>query len=1083
MKRALSVFALAFVGSCAADRPAPQRTATLLDEVRGLASFASIGSVPFRSSGVGRSGDLSVSLSGRALRLSHARFADAELTIESDVAAVESARGALPETDVLIALDRDRVEEIRFLRGARASHGAEYRLALGGRLSSARLVDRSVIVADDSGRTVFASQPPFAVDARGTRREVSVSLSGSDRSYVLTTSLDVEGLTFPIALDPAWTTKPAMSVARSGATATYIPSINKILVAGGEVSGIYFSTTELFDPMTSTWSAGPAMPRQRGYQLAVTLDDQRVLLVGGLDAGAYSAATDAFTPSTNTWAALPVMAQARNAFAIAKSTDGRVFASGGIAPTTSASAEVFSPTTNTWSSVASMPAPRGGHSLIPLPGGKVLVVGGGAGGIANPNSDVWDPATNTWSTGPKTSAARANAVLVKLLDGRYLMANGKSAEVFDPVASTWTLTGFLNADHANGHVAARLADGRVLVATGLGTQLVGNVAAVPTAEIFDPATLTWLSTSPLAQARQWAAASALPDGRVLIAGGTPIQYGTAVSAGEVFALLANGDVCGVNGDCASKLCIDGVCCNTACAGACEACDVTAGTCSPVTSGAPHGARSCAPFNACAAGVCVTTCTAHAECTATTFCSGGACVTKKLVGETCTASAECRLGNCVDGRCCNAACAGQCEACDAPGKEGSCTAIAGTPHGARAGCSGVGVGTTCGHVCDGFDRSKCSYPGPTVACSGNACKAGIETHGSACNGAGTCNDVPTSCASYGCGATACKSKCSSAADCATGFFCSVPSTATEGTCAATVDLGKECGGLVGNASTCTSGYCVEGVCCAVSSCGAGSSCALPGKKGTCSKMKGTPCGASAECGSGACVDGVCCESDCSGQCQACDVPGSQGTCIPVSGAPRGARPKCSDGGALCAARACDGKEPLRCETFANGPSVECKTAECNGAVLTPAAACDGKGACTVATSLSCTPFACASGACKTSCTTPTDCAPGNTCANGNCIGGVVCSPDRLSSIGVDGVAVSCGAYVCRSDGNCGTTCAASSECAGGFACDSASSRCVTTATGESSGGCSTGRTRRDPSSVFAALLALGATVRRRAIRVR
>jgi Zn-dependent metalloprotease len=53
--------------------------------------------------------------------------------------------------------------------------------------------------------------------------------------------------------------------------------------------------------------------------------------------------------------------------------------------------------------------------------------------------------------------------------------------------------------------------------------------------------------------------------------------------------LANGSPCTTDPPCLSNLCVDGVCCDAACTGQCEACDNAAGQCRPVT-GAPHGGR-------------------------------------------------------------------------------------------------------------------------------------------------------------------------------------------------------------------------------------------------------------------------------------------------------------------------------------------------------------------------------------------------------------------------------------------------------------------------------------------------------------
>src|SRR5262249_41544026 len=44
----------------------------------------------------------------------------------------------------------------------------------------------------------------------------------------------------------------------------------------------------------------------------------------------------------------------------------------------------------------------------------------------------------------------------------------------------------------------------------------------------------------------------------------------------------NGGSCSAAADCASGFCVDGICCNAACSGTCEACDGLAkGTCEPV----------------------------------------------------------------------------------------------------------------------------------------------------------------------------------------------------------------------------------------------------------------------------------------------------------------------------------------------------------------------------------------------------------------------------------------------------------------------------------------------------------------------
>src|SRR5207244_3389602 len=77
------------------------------------------------------------------------------------------------------------------------------------------------------------------------------------------------------------------------------------------------------------------------------------------------------------------------------------------------------------------------------------------------------------------------------------------------------------------------------------------------------------------------------------------------AAGVCAPHLGDGVSCGGGVQCASGFCVDGVCCNTACDGQCQACDVqgSAGQCTAAT-GAPHGARqACASDGTGCGGAC------------------------------------------------------------------------------------------------------------------------------------------------------------------------------------------------------------------------------------------------------------------------------------------------------------------------------------------------------------------------------------------------------------------------------------------------------------------------------------------------
>ena len=178
---------------------------------------------------------------------------------------------------------------------------------------------------------------------------------------------------------------------------------------------------------------------------------------------------------------------------------------------------------------------------------------------------------------------------------------------------------------------------------------------------------------------------------------------------------ALGAHCGGDSECDSKHCADGVCCNTACGGACQSCNQVAspGTCTPTPAGQPHplcpkqdpttcgttgmcdgqggcprypvntacgqavctdaisgkstqtcdGLGTCLPAKtftcgnfACAGGACTEYCASQADCApghTCTVATGGTVGTcgKKVDGQTCTADADCVNGHCADGVCC------------------------------------------------------------------------------------------------------------------------------------------------------------------------------------------------------------------------------------------------------------------------------------------------------------------------------------------------------------------------------------------------------------------------------------------------
>jgi len=92
-----------------------------------------------------------------------------------------------------------------------------------------------------------------------------------------------------------------------------------------------------------------------------------------------------------------------------------------------------------------------------------------------------------------------------------------SAELYDPATGSWSTTSGLGTPRFN-HTATLLPSGKVMVAGGrLGSP--DSPSYISSAELYDPATGSWSSTGSLGTARKFHTATLLPSGKVLVAGG------------------------------------------------------------------------------------------------------------------------------------------------------------------------------------------------------------------------------------------------------------------------------------------------------------------------------------------------------------------------------------------------------------------------------------------------------------------------------------------------------------------------------------------------------------------------------------
>ncbi len=164
-----------------------------------------------------------------------------------------------------------------------------------------------------------------------------------------------------------------------------------------------------------------------------------------------------------------------------------------------------------------------------LPNGKLLVTGGfdetGAGVVGN--TQLFDPLTEKWSATGSLTTPRSYHFAVELPNGKVLVYGGiggppdatqtfAKAELYDPATGQWSETSPMTSPRVYAP-SVRLPNGKVLVAGG--SPDITQPGMVATCELFDPATEKWSSTGNLSVARLGGLLRLLNDGRVLLASG------------------------------------------------------------------------------------------------------------------------------------------------------------------------------------------------------------------------------------------------------------------------------------------------------------------------------------------------------------------------------------------------------------------------------------------------------------------------------------------------------------------------------------------------------------------------------------
>jgi hypothetical protein len=312
-----------------------------------------------------------------------------------------------------------------------------------------------------------------------------------------------------------------MIKSRVGHTSTLLQD-GRVLITGGrsntsstDPSWTFWSSAEIYDPVSGVFSETGAMTDARAWHQAVLLRDGRVFVVGGYTTQHFNTSADAelYDPTTGVFTSAGQMSVAQQVYSAVLLKNGKVLVSG------ARTSELFDPATGAFTAVNVL---NGSVGLSLLSDGEVLLA------PAYSALAVYDPANNGLVQLP-VSWGTQMATATPLLDGAVLLAGGatdgygEAATSKAAVYDTATQTLIPRADLAlarDSHTATLLKDGSVLIAGGYNGDGTDDITGIfSEAELYDAVTGTFSTIGSMLMHRDGHAATLLRDGRVLITGG------------------------------------------------------------------------------------------------------------------------------------------------------------------------------------------------------------------------------------------------------------------------------------------------------------------------------------------------------------------------------------------------------------------------------------------------------------------------------------------------------------------------------------------------------------------------------------
>ncbi len=460
-----------------------------------------------------------------------------------------------------------------------------------------------------------------------------------------------------------WTVEASLSQPRRVHTATKLGD-GRVLVAGGRSStSVELASSELFDPVTNSWSPTGPLTEARSHHRAVAVGG-RALVTGGIPVGFSSTNTsEEFDPSADggvgAWGRYAIFGGSRYGHAMSPLGTDRVLMVGGHNGSTTSGGfqteiQVYDLVQGTWSAGGTFPFTATDGRATQTPEGGVLYTGGCGPGFTDECATPVGPALyfaldGTFSTAETVGTARGKHQALRLEDGRVLVMGGQNGFVGNSALSDTRLFAFSPA----GEPCA-------LDTNCLSEHCVDGVCCDTACDELCEACLFALTGAPDGtcapiEVGQDPESECLDEGSPNcgdngLCAGVSGQCQTYPGPGCVPSPCASGD------ECDSGHCVDGVCCDTPCNEACRACSAAKkgegvdGTCGAITRGrdpddeclddaggtcesewrcdglgsCQRALDLCAPIS-CSATGCLSSCSEDRECNDGFVCVAGGCV--------------------------------------------------------------------------------------------------------------------------------------------------------------------------------------------------------------------------------------------------------------------------------------------------------------------------------------------------------------------------------------------------------------------------------------------------------------------------